>query len=263
MQQTRIEILAVGNELLDGITQDTNTHWLCRELTARGCWVSRAAMVRDDRDAIAAELRGAGERGTALLLVTGGLGPTDDDMTLEAVAQGAGRPLVEHPQARRMVTSRYEALHRAGLLPDPSLRPERLKMAILPQGAEPIENPVGAAPAVRLQVGGMTAVCLPGVPGELKGIFAGPLQPVLDEILGAGALAEEEVVVKLNDESAMAGALREVAKAYPQVYVKSHARDFEFGPGIRVTLSARSPDPEAARAAVAGAAEEVRRRLPT
>jgi len=257
-----VEILAIGDELLDGVTQDTNTHWLCRQVTAAGSWVRRAALVRDDPEAIAAEVAGAIGRGAALILVTGGLGPTADDRTLEGVARAAGVPLVEHDAAREMVAQRYAALFQAGAVAAPDLTPERLKMAVLPQGAKPIENPVGAAPAVLLRLGGTTIVCLPGVPGELKGIFAGPLRPHLDAVLGAGVAAERELLVRLNDESAMAPALQEVASLFPDVYVKSHARDFETGAGIRVTLCARAADPGAAGRALDAASQALRERLP-
>lgn len=258
-----VEILAVGNELLDGVTQDSNTHWLCREITGIGGWVRHAAMVRDDPEAIVAEVRASRQRGTALLLITGGLGPTADDLTLAAVASAVEVPLVEHPLAREMVARKYEALHQRGAVAFPELTPERLKMALLPEGAAPVENPVGAAPGVLLTLGGMTLVCLPGVPAELKGIFSGSLRPTLLSVLGAGILVEREVLVRLGDESAMASALQQVAAHYPSVYVKSHARCFDGIEGIRVTLSARGSDRAALERTVEAAAAEIRRRLPT
>ncbi|NLC59456.1 MAG: competence/damage-inducible protein A [Armatimonadetes bacterium] len=257
-----VEIAAVGNELLEGVTQDTNTHWLCRSVTALGSTVRRAVIVRDDRAAIAAEVQGAQARHTDLLLVTGGLGPTADDLTLEGVAQAAGAPLAEHPQARAMVARRYEELHRSGAVSAPDLTPERLKMACLPQGAEPIENPVGAAPAVLLALEGTCVVCLPGVPRELQAIFAGPLQPVLARFLGAGLTLEREVMVRLGDESAMAAALSAVAALHPGIYIKSHARDFQRGQGIRVTLSARGTDRATLEHALDAAISSLRQRLP-
>ncbi|MDH7570150.1 MAG: molybdopterin-binding protein [Armatimonadota bacterium] len=257
-----VEIVAVGNELLDGLTQDTNTHWLCRQISGLGSWVRRAVLVRDDVEAIATEVLAARGRATALLLVTGGLGPTADDVTLEGLARAADRPLVEHPIAREMVARRYAELHRRGLLASPELSRQRLKMAVLPEGAEPIENPVGAAPAVLLRLEPTTIVCLPGVPTELKGIFTEQLPPVLTSILGAGVLAERDVLVRLNDESAMAGAIAEVAALFPDIYVKSHARRFEQEGGIRVTLSARGTQRAAVEALLDQAEEAVRARLP-
>ncbi|MBI3947973.1 MAG: competence/damage-inducible protein A [Armatimonadetes bacterium] len=257
-----VEILAVGNELLDGVTRDTNTHWLCQQITRLGSRVERAALVRDNPVAIAGEVAGACLRHVALLLVTGGLGPTADDLTLAAVAQAAGVPLVENPMARRMVADVYADLHRRGAVAFPELTPERLKMARLPGCATPIANPVGAAPAVVLHLRGTTIVCLPGVPSELKGIFTGPLQPVLAEALGAGVALEREVVVALNDESAMAPALREVASRHPEVYVKSHAHRFEGDEGIRVTFSARGARPDAVSRLLDAAVADLRARLP-
>lgn len=257
-----VEIIAVGNELLEGVTQDTNTHWLCRQVTARGSRVVRAVTVRDDPAAIAAEVRGAVGRGTHFLIVGGGLGPTADDRTLEGVAQAAGVPLEEHPKALEMVAQRYRDLHRAGAVASPDLTPERRKMALLPRGAEPVENPVGAAPGVLLTLGSMSVVCLPGVPKEMQAIFCGPLEPVLSSVLGPGLTLERELLVDIGDESAVAAALREVAEQHPVVYVKSHARDFRRGEQIRVTLSAAGTDRGAVERALDAAVEAVRRRLP-
>lgn len=257
-----VEIVAVGNELLDGVTQDTNTHWLCQQITHMGSRVERAVIVRDDREAIASAVRSACGRHPALLLVTGGLGPTADDVTLAAVAEGVGVPLVEHPVARAMVARVYADLHRRGAVAFAELTPERLKMAQLPQGAEPIPNPVGAAPAVVLRFQETTIVCLPGVPAELKGIFCGALQPLLSDVLGSGVTLEREVIVSLSDESAMAPALQEIAARHPQVYIKSHARRFEGGIGIRVTLSARGADAGATARLLEAAVADLRSRLP-
>jgi len=258
-----VEILAVGNELLDGITQDTNTHWLCRQITALGAAVRRAVVVRDDTQAIAEEVRGARDRGTALLLVMGGLGPTADDLPLQGVAMAAGQPLEEHPDARAMVAARYEALYRDGAVATAEVTPDRLKMALIPRGAEPVHNPVGAAPGVLLHLGETTVVCLPGVPRELKAIFEGPLRPTLLSILGAGVAREREVLVASNDESALAPLIREVVALFPDLYIKSHARDFESGHGIRVTLSGRGTDLVRLDQRLDEAVRALRDRLPT
>ena len=89
-----VEILAIGNELLRGEILDTNTQWLCRLVTARGGRVGRVTLLADVEAEIAAAVRAAIERGVAVLFTSGGLGPTDDDLTLAAVARGAGVEVV-------------------------------------------------------------------------------------------------------------------------------------------------------------------------
>ncbi len=251
------EIFAIGNELLLGEVIDTNTAWLCRFLTGLGGRVQRAALLPDDVEVIGAELEGALGRGPDLVFTTGGLGPTEDDRTLAAVARATGRPLEEHPQALQMVAARYQALAAAGAVASPELTPPRRKMALLPRGAIPLANPVGAAPGVLLPLESTVLICLPGVPEEMKAIVHGSLAPHLQARFGKGGFAELRLLVDCGDESRLAPLLEEVGREQPGVYIKSRAR--AFGPGIRlqVYLSAAASTPEAAREQV----EEARRRL--
>jgi len=253
-----IEIIAIGNELLLGDTLDTNTSWLCRTFTGLGGRVERAVLVRDDRPAIVREIRGALERGVQLLVTSGGLGPTDDDLTLQAVAEALERPLVLNERALALVRETYERLAAAGYVADAQLTESRVKMARLPQGAEPLENPVGAAPGVLLRLDRTTLVSLPGVPAELKAIVTGPLRPIWQELFGAGVFREREVIALCRDETVLAPILREVAERHPEVYIKSRAR--EFGPDIRfrITLSLSGRDPASVEAQLEEAARDLR-----
>ncbi|MGQ9729314.1 MAG: molybdopterin-binding protein, partial [Candidatus Fervidibacter sp.] len=115
----QVEIIAIGNELLIGDVLDTNTNWLCRRLTMMGAFVRRAVLVRDDEDAITTEIKGAISRKTNLLFTSGGLGPTDDDRTVAAVAKALGRPLELNEQALKMVERRYRELHEHGFVDSP------------------------------------------------------------------------------------------------------------------------------------------------
>ena len=249
-RQARVEIIAVGNELLLGDVLDTNTNWLCKRITGVGGQVTRAALIRDEIEAIAAEIRAALERGPDLIITTGGLGPTGDDITLLAVAEATGRPLELHPEALALVKATYEFLTEKGYLEDATLTDARKKMAYLPQGATALGNPVGAAPASVLQMGGTTLVSLPGVPEELKGIYEETLQPILKTIFADSYYEEVAVIALCGDESSLAPVLAEVVEAHPEVYIKSRARRYGSEVRILITLS------------VAGdAKEEVERRM--
>jgi len=232
-----VEIVAIGNELLIGDVLDTNTNWLCRRITGLGGRVARAVMVGDDLEAIGREIQGALARGAEVILTTGGLGPTADDMTLAAVARATDCPLELNDEALEMVRRRYQELADQGFVADEALTEARRKMAVLPRGARPVFNPVGAAPAVVLEVGDSILIALPGVPAELKGIFEGPLGPTLEALFGEGVFVERVAIVDCQDESALAPILRQVAEAHPAVYIKSRAK--RFGPEVklRVTLS--------------------------
>lgn len=232
---TVVELLAVGNELLIGDVLDTNSHWLCRQLTHRGGAVRRIATVGDRPEDIARELRSSIERRADLVFVTGGLGPTEDDRTLGSVASAFGRALERNETALQAVRDRYEAFSRQGFVADAGLTKEREKMALLPEGAVPLNNPVGAAPGVLLEIGQTTIVCLPGVPGELRSIFETSLEPVLRNLLGSGGFVERVARVDCGDESRLAPLLAAAARSHPGTYIKS--RPERFGKDLRILLT--------------------------
>jgi nicotinamide-nucleotide amidase len=233
----RAEIIAIGNELLLGDVLDTNTNWLCKRITGLGGQVTRAALVRDEHAAIVAEIRCALDRAPDLIITTGGLGPTGDDITMEAVAEATGHPIELHAQALTMVQARYQDLADKGYLKDPTLTDARKKMAYLPRGAAALRNPVGTAPAPVLEIGDSTLVSLPGVPEELKGIYEETLQPTLMRIFGDSYYEEKSIIALCGDESSLAPVLAKVVEAHPEVYIKSRARRYGAEVRILITLS--------------------------
>ena len=172
-----VEILAIGNELLAGDVLDTNSHWLCRQLAARGARVSRMATLPDDMATIGEALLAALSRYPALIVTCGGLGPTADDLTVAAQAAALGRALAEDPTAYAMVRDFYATLFRRGEVTTPDMTLARAKMAVLPADAEPLPNSVGAAPGVLMSEGETLIAALPGVPAEMKAIFEESLWP--------------------------------------------------------------------------------------
>ena len=234
-EATTVEILIVGNEILNGDIQDTNTNWLCKQISNLGEAVSRAAVVRDIVEAIAAEIRAALERGTRVIFTSGGLGPTVDDLTLVGVAKGAAVEVTLHDEALRMVKDCYDEWAAKGLIAQGGITPAREKMAWLPTGAVPLHNPLGSAPGVLLQKGNSSIISLPGIPSELKGIFNSSLQPFLNQTFSGRASLMRSITVRCNDESIMEPVLSRVVKLHPGVYIKSLANSFGT-PEIKVTL---------------------------
>ena len=246
-----VEILSAGNEVLIGDVLDTNTNWLCTRVTALGGMVRRTVMLRDDVDAIGAELRGCLSRRPALVFTVGGLGPTSDDRTLEGVALGLGVSLKLHAEAERMVTTKYQEFYAAGYVPFPELNENRRKMARLPAGAQPLVNPIGGAPGVLCRSGDTRVVSLPGVPGELVAIVDESIGPLVTEIFGAARYEERSLEVELQDESAIADILRAAEQQHPSVYVKSRAKVLGSTRVIRITLSGRGESDAAVAALLA------------
>lgn len=159
MNPQGLSILAVGDELLDGRTFETNSHWLLARLAALGVQVDGIEIVGDGLEAIVEALGRAAAR-SATVLVTGGLGPTEDDRTREALSQFAGSPLHFEAGELEEIRRRFEARGR-------SMPPGNERQAMRPQGASFLHNDVGTAPGIQLEHGGVLFVLMPGVPREM------------------------------------------------------------------------------------------------
>jgi len=233
-------ILTVGNEILIGRIVNTNASWLAERLTFMGFRVERIIVVPDSIEDIAEELGRAVGR-ARVVITTGGLGPTYDDRTLEGVARAVQRRLVLNEDAKRMVEEFYS---RKGL----PLTEDRLKMAMLPEGAEPIPNPVGAAPGSWLEHGDTIIVSLPGVPAEMKEMFLRYVEPRLSRIAPRKAVHECGMRVYGVPESSIAPYLRRLARKYPHAYIKSHPKGHETdNPILEMRVLASAETQEEAR----------------
>jgi molybdenum cofactor synthesis domain-containing protein len=242
MDRPTVVVLAIGNELLRGDVENSNARWLSVRLTARGAYVVHLAVVRDEEEHIEREFHQALTYAPSLLLTTGGLGPTADDLTLSAIARATHRPLEPNSVALAMVEGRYAELARGGTVASAELTPSRRKMGLLPRGAVPLANHVGTAPGVCLNLDALTVVCLPGVPRELYHIVETSLAPVLDRVLGTGVQREIVRFADTTDESRLADALAMVSTRHPHVYIKSHAAGFKVGGRFRITFSTLAAD---------------------
>ncbi|HLG17689.1 MAG TPA: molybdopterin-binding protein [Blastocatellia bacterium] len=256
-----IEVIIVGSEILLGMTDDTNSGYLCRALRSLGGSVRRAATVPDDVEAISREVNDSLHRGADLIFTCGGLGPTDNDVTLAAVAKAVGVSLIESEAARRFIEQRYRDLAAAGHVSSAEMTDARLKMARLPDGARIVANPVGAAPATVLEVSGARIVSLPGVPAELRAIVEGPLREVIPEVIGRGYYRERELAIDCNDESVLAPPLAEASRAHPGVYIKSRPRGFGRGVQFHIRVSAVAATGEEAETMIDGASADLARGL--
>ena len=203
----QIEIVTIGDELLLGLTIDTNAAHLSRELAAVGVTVARRVTVPDDAEVIVAAVRESLQR-TGAVVTTGGLGPTSDDLTREAVARLFGRALrMDEAQAERL-RARWRARGLGGELPE-----SNLLQALVPEGADVLENRHGTAPGLRLADGsGRWVAMLPGVPREMRGMFAEELLPRIRAQVGdaAGVIRSRTVRTTGIAESALADRLRGV-----------------------------------------------------
>lgn len=256
-----VEILAIGNELLIGDVLDTNSHWIIKKITGMGGQVNRCVILPDNLDIIATEIQAALQRKTEVIFTIGGMGPTVDDLTLQAIAQGINQPLEANQEAINFVHQKYQELAEKGYVDDSKMTPARSKMGILPKGSIPISNPVGAAPAVISRVKETTIISLPGVPRELKGIFDNSLPSILQEKFGNNFFLEKVVMVDSNDESVIAPILNIVCQDNPKIYIKSRANNFDKDLKFKVTLSYCSSFKEEVVKAINKARQDLRKEL--
>lgn len=232
--------LAIGNELLDGIVLETNCNWMETRLVALGVAIRRLVSVRDEIDEIGKALQFVRET-CDVIITSGGLGPTHDDMTLKAIGQALKREIVEDPIAIDVIKRQYKMLHQKKIVAEPDLTDARRKMAQIPKGAIALDNQVGGAPGVKIQDGDTTIFCLPGVPAELKFIFEDSIVPWVKENV-VQKFYEQLVVFDLKDESVFAPSIDKVMKRFPNVYIKSLPKPYGTSRGIRVWVSARGND---------------------
>jgi len=244
---TRVELLIIGNEILSGRTLDTNSQWLAQQLEQLGLPVNRITVIPDKVEEIAATIQAIRDRGTLLLITSGGLGPTFDDLTAQGLAQAAGLPLELHQEALQMIERRYRELYSQGLVDSPHLTPARRKMAQLPRGASFLSNTVGTAPGIALKLGQTQIFCLPGVPRELKAMFTDEVAPRITSMAQVAVL-EEVVEVPVRDESALAPIIDRLRSQLENVYFKSMPRPYQESRRIRVSITATAPNRKEAQA---------------
>ncbi|MDA0205342.1 MAG: competence/damage-inducible protein A [Acidobacteria bacterium] len=168
------EIIAVGSEMLTPGRIDTNSLWLTERLNRRGIELARKCVIGDDRARLTLELRRAREA-SQVVIVTGGLGPTLDDLTRECAAEATGRELVFREEVVGWIAQRFASLGR-------TMTENNKRQAFLLSGAELLPNPNGTAPGQYLQDDQGVLMLLPGPPRELKPLFVSECEPRLDKL---------------------------------------------------------------------------------
>ncbi|MBI3944123.1 MAG: CinA family nicotinamide mononucleotide deamidase-related protein [Chloroflexi bacterium] len=180
------EILTIGTEILLGQIVDTNAAWLAQQLTTIGLNLYRKSTIGDNELRIAAMIQDALSR-SEVVITTGGLGPTVDDVTREAVARATGRQLVLDEELLRFIEAFFQ---RRGV----ALAPNNMRQAYIPAGAIPIENPVGTAPAFIVEQDGRYVASVPGVPREMKHLVETRILPFFRERLGLHGLIRTRIL---------------------------------------------------------------------
>ncbi len=234
MKTISAEILSTGNEVLLGAVADTNAAHIASELWGLSVPVSRHTCVGDDLAALVAAMREIAERAD-VAVVTGGLGPTPDDLTSIAAATAAGVPQVLDPDALAWI----EALFQMAGRPMP---PSNRQQALFPEGSLRLDNPIGTAPGFALTIGRCRFFFLPGVPREMRRMMADKVLPALREMAGgAPAVGLRALSIFGATEASIGEKTADIAALVPGVTIGLQA---SF-PVIRVKVYGRGETPEA------------------
>ena len=226
-------VLIIGNEILSGSTQDLNLTFLAKGLNAVGIRVTEARVIADDAAAIIAGVNEVRHR-FDYVFTTGGIGPTHDDITAQAIADAFAVPLVLHPEAKRLLEGHY---------PPGGLNAARLRMAMMPQGATLLPNPISRAPGFRVA----NVFVLAGVPQVMQATF----NELQHRLKGGARLLSRSVSCALG-EGTIAAELGALQSRYGDLEIGSYPyfRRNDFG----VTLVIRGTD----RARIAAAIDELK-----
>ena len=224
-------MLVIGDEILSGRTRDSNLHFLAQQLTDAAIDLKEARVVADDHDAIRTAVQELAARWDHVF-TSGGIGPTHDDITADAIADAFGRHIDVREDARALLQAYYD---RSGI----TMNESRLRMARIPDGATLIDNPVSVAPGFTIE----NVHVMAGVPA----VFEAMVASVLPGIKGGAPLLSRTIRVN-RPEGDIAGPLAEMAARHPEVSVGSYPFILNSRFGSNIVF--RSSDAQALEAAV-------------
>lgn len=243
--EVRAEIISVGTELLLGEIVDTNANWIASRLPALGIPLYRVQEVGDNRMRLTATLREAWER-TDLLIITGGLGPTEDDVTREAIADLLGERMEIVPELERHLRTFFASRGRA--------MPERnVKQATVVPSASPLPNPIGTAPGWWVAHDAHYIATMPGVPTEMRRMWHEQVVPRLLDLPRGGIIVSRTLKILGIGESSVEEQLGDLVHGTNPT-VATYAK----ADGIHVRIAARAARSDQAQAAIARLEEQVR-----
>jgi nicotinamide-nucleotide amidase len=247
----RAEIVAVGTELLLGQIANTNARWMSERLAAIGVDVLHHRVVGDNLERIVGTLQDASSRAD-VVLVCGGLGPTQDDLTRDAIAAMLGATLVHHDEIEAMLRERFAGFSSAPM-PESNLR-----QAQVPEGVRWIVPERGTAPGLIADLGeGRRLYAVPGVPREMIEMMEGTILPELTTLAGAGTIASRVLRLTGVGESAVAELLGDLFDASDNPTVAFLASAGE----VKIRLTAKASSQEEAGRLLTPLVDEVRGRL--
>lgn len=241
-----IEIISTGDELIYGRILDTNSHWIAKRVAEMGALLRRVTMIGDEPEVIASTINEALLRDAHFIIVTGGLGPSEDDHTVDSIGIALGRETIIDEEG----AAKIEAVYRKRGLTDHLQINRGRKMARILEGSCAMQNPVGFAVGMAIEVGGKTICTLPGVPDEMKGMFEAHVAPMIQSESSSVFLAKTFNITMIWKD--FFPLYRVMQKDYPDIYIKNAAtppvegEDRDRAHTIKVDFVLEAPEPEEA-----------------
>lgn len=240
----KVHILSIGTELTMGQTVDTNAAWLSSQLATLGILCEQHVTISDDLPPIRRAIAAAASEADRVL-ITGGLGPTDDDLTRQALADAMGVGLQLHQESLDRIEEFFRARNR-------KMSAANRVQAMFPVGATPIENTCGTAPGIHARVNESEVFCMPGVPREMKTMFTRDVLPHLQRLSGGRACVQRTIRTFGGTEAEIGEKIADLMTRGRNPTVGTSAADLIIS--IRINALADTPQ-EAARLADADVAE--------
>lgn len=243
-------IIAIGDELLIGQVLDTNSNWIAQQCSLLNIEVVQKKTIRDGITPIVAAIEEAFEIAD-LVITTGGLGPTNDDYTAEALALYYGMNISFHQPTWDRIMSYFR---NRGRTPSDTLR----KQAMLPDGITLLENDLGTAPAMYFHSGGRHIISLPGVPYEMRHLFTDKFIPEIRPYLGSVSLVQRTILTVGRGETDIADAIADVESRLHPSLTLAYLPDIGK---VRLRVSGKGEDADGIKALVDEVADAIRYRL--
>jgi len=238
-----VDIIATGSELIYGQLIDTNSSWIANQLTRYGAEVRRITIVGDNINDIKEAIKRGIIEERKTIIITGGLGPSEDDLTVEAIAKTVERKVVYGRRSLKMLCERCKEFSL-------ELNPRRKRMARIVEGAKSLENRIGLASGMMLEIEKTMIVALPGIPKELKPIFENHVLPLISKTTN-WRTASIDLQIFLGEERFPI--LRQIQAEFPDIYIKTHsqpprhAKDNALTEGFKVTILVKGGDADSCK----------------
>ena len=212
-----VEIIATGDELIYGRILDTNSHWIAKRVAEMGARLRRVTMIGDEPALIGSTLLNALKRDAHFIVITGGLGPSEDDLTVDSIGIALDQSTVIDEEG----ASKIEATYRKRGITEQSSIDRGRRMARILEESQPMQNPVGFAVGMKIDIGGKTVCTLPGVPSEMKGMFDAHVAPKIMSQTNTVFVARTfNVSMVWKDFFPL---YRRMQVDYPDIYIKNAA----------------------------------------